>query len=258
MTNTIWVEKEELMSAAAKRFAPTDILLDIGCGIMPQPYLTPSVHICVEPFQEYVDVLKEKVARASDRSYVIVKNTWDGVLASLPEKSVDTVVLADVIEHLDKHAALELLKKTEALARQQILIFTPLGFLPQVHPDGIDAWGLSGGAWQEHKSGWTPDDFGAGWEFVAARQYYFQDNLGGAFVQPFGAFWAIKKMDAGAHRQRLDRRHLTNRFSALAETLNYSAAVNQSLVALKLAAYLKRILTRFFRPLRRALARRRS
>jgi hypothetical protein len=258
MKNLTWVPKEELMSAAAKRFAPTDVLLDIGCGIMPQTYLAPSVHICVEPFQEYVDVLKQKTEHAADRSYLILKNTWDEALTSLPAKSVDTVILADVIEHLEKEVALALLKKTEAVARQQILIFTPLGFLPQAHPDGIDAWGLGGGAWQEHKSGWTPDDFGAEWEFIGARQYYFQDNLGRHFEEPFGAFWAIKKMDATAHQQRLERRELANRFSALASSLNYSAAVTAVLVTLSVAVHLKRTLSRLYRPLLRAIARRKS
>jgi len=58
-----------------------------------------------------------------------------------------------VIEHLDKTEAEILLKQTEKIARVQIAIFTPLGFMPQHHDNGKDAWGMNDATWQEHRSG---------------------------------------------------------------------------------------------------------
>lgn len=250
MTNVTWVAKEELMRRARQRFLETDVLLDIGCGIMPQTALVPCVHICVEPFQEYVDVLQKKNATSTDRSYVILRNTWDEALKILPRKSVDTVMLADVIEHLDKGAAVELLMQTEALARQQILIFTPLGFLPQTHPDGQDAWGLGGGDWQEHKSGWTPEDFGEGWEIMGSKEYYFEDNLGRPFSKPFGAFWAIKTFDTSHDHRRLERRRLSSRFATVASRFEHSLAAKQALVWLDLLAWGRNMGSRLYRTIR--------
>jgi hypothetical protein len=236
MANETWVVKRALMLEARQRFRETDVLLDIGCGIMPQTTLVPSVHICVEPYQEYVDVLQQKTSGASDRSFVIIRGTWREALDMLPAKSVDTVILADVIEHIEKAQATELLRRTEDVARQQILIFTPLGFMPQVHPDGVDAWGLGGAHWQEHKSGWTPDDFGEGWETIGTKEYYFEDNLGKPLKQPYGAFWAIRNFGPGAQQQRMARRAVLRRFAAQAERLNYSSLLKYALGAIDLLA----------------------
>ena len=101
----------------------------------------------------------------------------------------------DVIEHLEKSEALDLLKRlkrTEALARKQIVLFTPLGFLPQEDLDGKDAWGLDGGAWQEHKSGWSPEDFDGSWRIYASKVFHTVDCFGRAFETPYGAMWAVK------------------------------------------------------------------
>ncbi|HWP41979.1 MAG TPA: class I SAM-dependent methyltransferase, partial [Blastocatellia bacterium] len=105
-----------------------------------------------------------------------------------------TVFLLDVIEHLEKEESLKLLRATEQIARQQVIIFTPLGFLPQEHPDGKDHWGMEGGSWQTHKSGWLPEDFDDSWDIYAARAYHTHDNLGSEFEKPYGAMWAIKNI----------------------------------------------------------------
>ena len=247
MAEARWCPKEDLMREARLRFEEPDVMLDIGCGIMPQGDLVPLVHICVEPYEEYVDVLRAKTREASDRSYVILQATWAEALKVLPAKSVDTVILADVIEHLEKAEAGELLRQTEAIARRQILIFTPLGFMPQCHPDGVDAWGLGGAQWQEHRSGWTPEDFGAGWEFIGSKEYYFEDNLGRPLIKPYGAFWAIRTFDAGVDGARLEKRALTRRFSALAAAMNYSVLVRHTLGAMGALAVVRTAASKVYR-----------
>jgi len=236
MNNVKWVSRDRLLSSAIDNFLPTDVLLDIGCGIMPQQFIVPSVHICAEPYMEYVAKLLENISGECDRSYVILNTTWEDVLRILPPKSVDTVVLADVIEHLEKDAATALIKKTEALARQQILIFTPLGFLPQSHPDGIDAWGMHGADWQEHKSGWEPTDFGDEWEVIAAKEFYFADNLGRPFEKPYGAFWAIRRFGVESSAKRLEQRNLINLISVFTARLNCPLLIKWNVVFLRFLA----------------------
>jgi hypothetical protein len=190
--NITWLEKEDLLPTVIKKLKKIEVVLDIGCGIRPQQYIKPLVHICCEPFKQYVAQLLNKIKNEYDRNYVIIKATWSEAVRIFPPKSVDTVFLLDVIEHLIKEEAIDLLKKTENIARQQIVIFTPLGFMPQEHSDGKDGWGLDGGKWQEHKSGWQPEDFGDEWDIYASKIFHTVDSMMKPIEMPFGAFWAIR------------------------------------------------------------------
>lgn len=144
-----------------KRLAkPADIILDIGCGIRPQKYIRSRIHICADPHQKYLDCL------GWDKSLLKVRADWKQAIELFP--AVDTVFLLDVIEHLEKAEAIDLLEATKQIARSQIVILTPLGFCEQ-GPDenGRDAWGLDGGELQRHRSGWLPDDFaGPDWKIL--------------------------------------------------------------------------------------------
>ena len=67
------------------------------------------------------------------------------------EKSVDVVVCLEVIEHLGRQDALELLQDLQAIARRQIILSVPRGAYEQHEYDG--------NRHQEHKSVWSPTDF---------------------------------------------------------------------------------------------------
>jgi hypothetical protein len=196
----LWLPSDLFHTIAQAYVEQVETVLDIGCGILPQLFVHPRVHICLEPYAPYLVALKEKTAGITDRSWVLLNATWAEAVKLFPEQSVDTVFLVDVIEHLSKDEGAALLRVTETIARRQVLIFTPLGYLPQTHPDGKDAWGFNGGSWQEHKSGWAPDDFDDSWEIFAAREYHTHDNLGKKFDRPYGAFWAIKRIRSLNHQ----------------------------------------------------------
>jgi hypothetical protein len=207
-----WYEKEELIDAAIATVQPVEVVLDIGCGIMPQNYIKPLTHICCEPFIEYVSHLQQKLAALEqrDRTYVVLNMGWNDAVRYFPPKSVDTVFLVDVVEHLEKEEGCKLLALTEAIARKQVVIFTPLGFMPQ-HHDGKDAWGLNGADWQEHKSGWLPEDFGDGWQVFAAKKFHVVDSLSRPLETPYGALWAIKTHPSTENGGMLTRENiLTN------------------------------------------------
>jgi len=205
--NISWHSTEQLEAAVRTRLVPAGVLVDIGCGIRPQRLVTPVVHVCCEPFADYARRLQDEVISSSERTFLVLGLTWKQALDVLPEKSVDSVFLLDVIEHLEKEEGAELLRRTERLARRQVVLFTPLGFVPQVHPDGIDAWGMRGGAWQEHKSGWNPEDFDESWEILASRAFHTTDSLGKPLAEPAGAFFAVKTFSevADVPRRRLAR-----------------------------------------------------
>lgn len=184
MRAVIRTKAAALMYTAVGRLSPTPTVLDIGCGIRPQNFVATRTRICCEPYDEYAARLR------ANPDLVVIQATWQQAVELFPPDSVDTVLLADVIEHLEKERGAELLAKTVRMARHQVAIFTPLGFMPQEHPDGRDAWGLGGGDWQKHRSGWLPEEF-PGWETVVCEHFHERDVHGTVLDPPAGAFWAI-------------------------------------------------------------------
>lgn len=199
--NIVWLDRNNLDNAVAEKIMPCNVAIDIGTGIRPHDYVKSAFYICCEPYDEYAKILKGIVDEKYDKIYLIEQKTWAEALESYEDKSVDSVFLIDVIEHLKKAEGLELLRRTERLARKQIIIFTPLGFVEQhTLEGGKDAWGLDGTAWQEHKSGWMPEDFDSNWEIYACKDYHEFNNIGERLATPFGAFWAIKTLKDSAEK----------------------------------------------------------
>lgn len=183
---------ESLMMAAAKFMLPVELILDIGCAFRPQPYINAKIHICCEPHEEYLNRLM--VETIEEKKYVYLQADLAGVSRLFPIQSVDSIFLIDVVEHLEKATVIESLPKLKHIAKKQIVIFTPLGFMPQKHvPGQKDTWGMDGGEWMEHRSGWVPDDFPLteGWRVIMCKAFHQQDAYGKKFAQAIGAFWAI-------------------------------------------------------------------
>lgn len=188
-----WVEADDLFPTVCARVHDANVVLDIGCGIRPQPFVEAAVHICCEPFDEYMHRLM--VETAAEKKYVYLQCDLQNAVNIFPSFSVDSVFLIDVIEHIEREVALECLRKITRIPKYQVIVFTPLGFMPQENLSGhCDRWGMGGGAWQEHKSAWQPEDFPAkeGWEVIACRDFHRRDAHGEKLDPPIGAMYAIK------------------------------------------------------------------
>lgn len=182
---------QELLDTVNSIVIETDVALDLGCGIVPSNYFRPKFHIMVEPWGEYVNILSDR--HKGDKSVLIIKIGALEALHQFQDNSVDTIFLLDVIEHMEKEVGLQLLPEMERVARQQIILFTPLGFMPQdVDAGEKDAWGLSGAEMQKHKSGWMPADFSDEWKFYISENYHDKDFRGQLLKKPYGAFFAIR------------------------------------------------------------------
>lgn len=183
----------DLEAAVAQAVLKTDVVLDIGCGIRPMGWFEPKLYICIEPFFQYVELMQERF-RGEPGFIILQVNAIEG-LASLPNNSVDSVYMLDMIEHIPKEMGMQLLKECERVARKQVVICTPLGFMEQKYESGSkDAWGLDGAELQEHKSGWLPADFDDSWRFLVCEKYHTHDSQGLPFDKIHGAFYAIKDM----------------------------------------------------------------
>jgi Methyltransferase domain len=195
-----WFDRTTLDRTIGNHIARVDVVLDIGSGIRPQAFFRPRVHICCEPYEEYVQVLQSRFA--ANPNLVILQGTWQDVMKTIPARSVDSVFLIDLIEHLDKEEGHALLAECHRVARKQIILFTPLGFAKQDYELGdADGWGMHGSGWQVHKSGWTPEDFDTAWNIFASKLYHTVNGKGEQFDPPFGAFWAIKNLESSASKR---------------------------------------------------------
>lgn len=186
---------QALENAASEAIAHTEVVLDIGCGIRPMTRFEPKVHLCLEPFGAYTKILQRRFARMPG-VIPLQAGALEG-LALLPDRSVDSIFLLDVIEHMPKDYGLDVLRHCERVARRQIVVATPLGFMPQVHEAGeMDGWGVSHNKLQDHLSGWEPEDFGEGWRFLVCNEYHTIDAKGHPLEKPFGSFYAIRDIPA--------------------------------------------------------------
>ena len=201
------VSRDEALEVVASKVKAADVVLDLGPGIRPQTFVKPYVHICVDAHRPYLEYIKQQ--SADDPKYVFINAPWNQAIAMLPDKSVDAVFALDFIEHLEKEDGLLMLREAERVARRQIVVFTPHGFFPQSYedPHKLDRWGMDGGYWQTHRSGWELEDFGAGWEFVSCPDFFLVDEDDKPLEEPMGAIWAFRNLSATTDRRYLVLEH---------------------------------------------------
>lgn len=168
--------EQPLFQLAAKHVRPCEVLLDVGAGIRPQRMIECKQHVCIEPHGEYADVLQESGFTVVRATGVQALDRWKG--------QVDTIIAIDVLEHMAREEGERFVLLAKAKARQQVVLFTPLGFFPQDGGDKVDPWGLQGQHWQKHRSGWLPKEF-PGWTCLVDKKF----NSGA------GAFFAIWDAD---------------------------------------------------------------
>ncbi len=123
-----------------------DNVYDIGAGIRPIQWYRPRRHLCVEPCKQYID-------RLEAAGYETAQQTALQFLTHA--EPVEAIYMLDVIEHMHKDEALQVIKLAQRKAKKQLIIFTPHGFLEQID----DGWGLGEDSWQTHRSGWLPTEF---------------------------------------------------------------------------------------------------
>lgn len=136
-----------------KGLLEVDVVLDLGCGIRPIDWYEAKQHVCVDAHKPYLD----RVAAVG--GYHCVHAEALEALRRVKPGSVDAIYCLDMIEHLTREEGDELVRLMLLAQPKQIVIFTPNGYLEQ---NGPDPWGLGGEHWQQHRSGWVPEDF-PGW-----------------------------------------------------------------------------------------------
>jgi SAM-dependent methyltransferase len=119
-------------------------VLDVGCG--PASPLA-SVGFAGRAFGVDVAPVSLAAARALGFHAGLVRAEATQIARVFRPRSVDAVVALDLIEHLERDAALALVATFEGVARRRVVLFTPNGFVPQsAAPDN---------PFQEHRSGFS-------------------------------------------------------------------------------------------------------
>lgn len=147
--------------------------LDVGCGR--GRYLSKLRNVTV------IDAWPEYVMRS--RAVGKIVGRIEDILPQLSDRSFDTVICIDVLEHLEKPAALEAIRHMCRLARRSVAIFTPDGFHPQ---DGSDFAEPALRSLQTHRSAWTAPELEAV-GFTVERWTDFDYGKGEGFC---GGLWA--------------------------------------------------------------------
>lgn len=128
-------------------------VLDLGCGnggLIRQ--------ICYEDWKVTgIDIHKKSLKEASELG--IYENLLSGNLVDVcnilvkNHKKFDLVFCSQVIEHITKKDGNKILDLAEKLAKKRIYFGTPRGFMKQ--PEMF----IRGNPYQNHKSGWSLDEF---------------------------------------------------------------------------------------------------
>ena len=124
-------------------------ILDVGCGLgVPMELIKRKIRVKysvgVDLFQPYIDFLKKK--KLHDK-YILE----DVKKMKFKPKSFDVVFASDVIEHMSKADAWNLVEDMERFAKKQVIVTTSLGYF--YHPV------VDGNPLQLHISGYQPEEF---------------------------------------------------------------------------------------------------
>jgi hypothetical protein len=192
-----WCKYPDIWYEVMARVIRADMVIDIGCGIRVQPFFKPKMHICVEPFKPYIDLLQQ--VRGMNDRYHYINMTWDKIMPQWPDKVTDSIFALDFIEHIPKRDGERFLLECERLARKQVVISTPIGLYPRDYdPEKPGPWGMENTPYQAHVCGWEVEDFGYGWDLLCCKDFHVADldNIGVQLEKPIGGMFAIRNLDS--------------------------------------------------------------
>ncbi|MBN2239277.1 MAG: hypothetical protein JW712_05850 [Dehalococcoidales bacterium] len=186
-----WLSRIQLNRKIWGNVYVTGSVMDIGCGLEPQRFFKPELNILCEPHHPYAEFL---ASRLKGDTYEIREISGQEIAATYPDNMVDSIFMLDVLEHIEKEEGQKILESLPRIARKQVVIRVPLGFVEQDYTGMKDPWGFEDSESQTHLSGWTPDDFDSSWHILACKKYQYIEGNGAVLKQPDGSFYAIKNI----------------------------------------------------------------
>jgi SAM-dependent methyltransferase len=135
----------------------TRTILDVGCGRgMGTRFITrKKKYTTVGADIFFPDLLEAKKDRTHD-DFV----RCDARNLPFKNKSFDVVMCIAMLEHVDKAEGMRLIENLEAIARKKVIVGTPVGYLRTRHEKSPVLLARTN-PYQEHKTGWGPDELRA-------------------------------------------------------------------------------------------------
>lgn len=123
-------------------------ILDVGCGYgFPMQTINTKKRfetVGIDIFMPYIRICKEKKIH---NNYILC----DVKYLPFKDKTFDTIICLEVIEHLPKSEGFNLIRDIENIARNQVILSTPVGICHQNEGDNNE--------YMEHKSSWELIEF---------------------------------------------------------------------------------------------------
>lgn len=137
-------------------------VLDVGCGLaLKSQFITAQIRVGLDAWRPYLEKIDATVP------YVTINADAMKIDELFLPNSFDLVLILDLIEHLEKPEAIELIRKAEVLARKGVVLETPKGFLAQ----NIDILGMGGDHFQTHRCGFETEELREMGYDVLEREY---------------------------------------------------------------------------------------
>ena len=179
------VEKEYFWVTVKNALDKPTVMLDLGAGVRPFTLLSPEIHIIIEMFEPYLQIMRNKPYANT----VLIQDDVLKFCKSQNSNSIDTVIINDVIEHLSREDGEILIHELMRITSNQILVFTPNGFMEMHEQECTHGWQILGNSAQNHISGWEPGDFN-NWFVIKCEEYHKEIGY------DRGAFAAIYKKNS--------------------------------------------------------------
>lgn len=141
-------------------------VLDVGCGNN-----SPVGHLKKTFYSEGIDIFPRCIQISRKNRYHDSYRLGDVRKLSkyYKNKSFDTLISIDVIEHLTKSESLKMISQMEKMARKKVILMTPKGY--------IDQGAYDGNPYQVHHSGWTKKDLqDLGYKVYGLRGFKYLRN----------------------------------------------------------------------------------
>lgn len=130
-----------------------DEVIDFGCGLMPiTRKLKCKKLIGIEVYEPNIEKLRIELACLSN-VYIWQFDLAGPFLGKMRNNSTDIALAIDVVEHFPPKDSKRLINEMERIGRKRIVIFTPIGYVPQEREENRKH--------QRHRCGYFPEELEA-------------------------------------------------------------------------------------------------